>query len=369
MRIHPFKALKPDFGAISLPEAYCDRIKHDFDLHLSNGLFQRLERESLFAYQIEAHHRKHLGLIVSNELLDFFSGKIKKHENTLSERERQQMHLFMQWRSVLKPVLLTYPPVEAISNQLKAITAQEEPIVQVKMEVSRQIHKIWRIDRPEDIARLQALFEAHVHCAYIADGHHRTTAMALLHNSSQETPTRCRDRLFSAYFASDQLDILDYNRVVEALTQMSPIRFMADLAKYFDIQPMDAPRRPLQKHELVMGIRKEWFSLRWRTELLAQYADDAPLLDATLLNEHVLSGIVGITDVRTDTRITYVDGTRGIAGIKKAMKLSKNHVAFWLYPVSPADMMALADLGQTLPPKSTWFEPRLKSGILIHPLD
>ncbi|MFN4080384.1 MAG: DUF1015 family protein [Saprospiraceae bacterium] len=369
MRIQPFQALKPDFSRIALPEAFCDRIKHDFDLHRRNGLFERLERESLFAYQIEAHQRKHIGLIVSNALSDFFSGKIKKHENTLSEREQQQMELFAQWRSVLKPVLLTYPPVEAISNQLKAITTQGEPIIVAKMESSRQTHKIWAIDSAEDIERLQALFEAHVRCAYIADGHHRTTAMARLNAQERDPSNDHNGRLFSAYFASDQLDILDYNRVVEALTQITPTRFMADLSKYFDIQPLDAPRRPLQKHEMVMGIRKEWFSLRWRTELLAQLAGEAPLLDATLLNEYILSGIVGITDVRTDTRITYVDGIKGIAGIKKAMKPSKDRVGFWLHPVSPADMMALADLGQTLPPKSTWFEPRIKSGILIHPLD
>ena len=188
--------------------------------------------------------------------------------------------------------------------------------------------------------------------------------MAMLHEQRDLHPSFDFDHLFCAFFAADQLDILDYNRVAEIPPEMSAVQFMAHLSKVFNIELLESVRRPKDKHEIVMCLRKEWYSLHWRPELLRGLDKQNALLDASLLNKKVLGKILGIHDVRTDTRVAYVDGSKGLQGLRKAAN-SRNKVGFALYPVHFADLMFLADAGEILPPKSTYFEPRLKSGLLV----
>ena len=170
--------------------------------------------------------------------------------------------------------------------------------------------------------------------------------------------------LFCAFFATDQLDILDYNRTAQIPKGMTAAQFMAHISKVFDIELLESARRPTDKHEIVMLLRKEWYSLHWRAEILQGLDEQNALLDAALLNERVLGNILGINDVRTDTRVAYIDGSKGLEGLQKSSNAS-NRVGFALFPVHFDDMMFLADAGEILPPKSTYFEPRLKSGMLV----
>ena len=369
MQIKPFQAISPKFKLVSSPDKFCEEAKDMYQQYTEMGLFAEEAQPGLYIYRIEAADRKHTGLVALNDVEDFLAGKVKKHEKTLSEREEYQIRLLLQWEAVLKPVLLTYPPSLAIETWLDGYAGSHKPLFSTHFAKSHQTHRVWAVTHADDIRQAQDLFAEQVQSVYIADGHHRTTTIALLHEQAAKQYAQYDfDHLFCAFFAADQLDILDYNRVVEGLEHISPASFVARLSRLFDIETLPAPRRPEHKHELVMCLRKEWFSLCWRTEILAEYPVDRVLLDAEMLNTRVLRDVFGIQDVRSDQRIIYVEGSKGIRGIEKQVGQSRARVGFMLYPVAFDDMMRLADLGESLPPKSTFFEPRLRSGMLVQSL-
>ncbi len=335
-----------------------------YQQYVKDGLYIKVPQPAFFIYQIKSVTGEHTGLVALNEVEDFFDGKVKKHEATLGAREKQQRDLFLQWEAILKPVLLTYPTVPSISAWLNAFIHYHKPLFDTKFKNGKVLHRVWAVTEEQAIRELQNLFSSNVKSTYIADGHHRTTTIALLHEQRDQYPAFDFDHLFCAFFATDQLDILDYNRVAEIPLGMSAVQFMAHISKVFDIELLESPRRPEDKHEIVMLLRHEWYSLHWRPELLSGLDEQNALLDASLLNERVLGNILGIHDVRSDTRVVFVDWSKGLNGLQKSANI-RNKVGFSLYPVNLADMIFLADAGEILPPKSTYFEPRLKSGMLV----
>jgi len=366
MKLKPFQALYPNFDFIASPDVFCNDAKESFRTFQDHGFFEKLKQDALYVYQIESKTRKHTGLIGLNEVEDFFDGKVKKHEKTLSEREHQQMQLFLRWNAILKPVLLTYPSIPVINQWLEMFTQTHTPLFSTRFVRDEETHRVWTVTDPEEIRMVQDLFSANIHGVYIADGHHRTSTVALLHERLKDkSPEYDFDHLFCAFFAVDQLDILDYNRVLSGLKTVSPVQFVVKLSKSFEITVLDGPRKPAYKHEMILLAQKEWYSLQLRQAVLDKYPAGTVVLDANILNELVLHDIFCIKDVRTDTRITYVEGSKGLDGMKKAVGSSMDRVGFMLYPVDIDDMMGLADLGESLPPKSTYFEPRMKSGILV----
>ncbi len=365
MTITPFAALFPDFSQVAIPGDFCENAKFAYPIYIQDGVVQETTAVACYIYQIEVRHRKHTGFIALNAMSDFLHAKIKKHEKTLREKEEQQKDLFLQWRAQLKPVLVTYPSVKVLDDWLLEYAQHHKPLFTTRFPQDHEIHRVWAVTDSRQILYLQQLAQQHIRTTYIADGHHRASAMALLQEAHKEAfPELDFDHLLCAYFAEDQLDILDYNRVVEGNPAQSPMRLMADLSRIFDIEPLEALRKPTEKHEIILTFRKEWYALRWKTAILAQYPPDETLLDVTMLNNHVLHDILAIKEVRTDTRIIYIDGSKGLSGMRKTMKGHKNRLGFLLYPILFADVMHIADSGETLPPKSTYFEPRLKSGLL-----
>lgn len=364
MKIKPLRACYPNLDLIESLDVFCDEAKNLYRNYVDQGLYKKVPERAVFIYQIQSVTGEHTGLVALNEVEDFFDGKVKKHEATLSEREKQQMNLFLRWDAILKPVLLTYPTVPSIRAWLNGFVQKSKPLFVAKFKQGRVQHRVWPVTDEHAIAELQTLFAQHVKSTYIADGHHRTTTMAMLHEQREQYPDYDFDHLFCAFFATDQLDILDYNRAVEIPKTITTAQFVAYISKVFDIEVLDAARHPTAKHELVMCLRKEWYSLRWRPKILRDRGEQNDLLDASLLNELVLENILGIHDVRSDARVTYIDGSKGMEGLRKAAT-GRNRVGFALFPVHFADMMFLADAGEILPPKSTYFEPRLKSGMLV----
>jgi uncharacterized protein (DUF1015 family) len=369
MKIKPFRAVYPRFELIDSPDDFCENAKFAFPEFQDAGWLTHAEQDAFYIYQIRSRrHAPHTGIVAMNHISDFLNGKIKKHEKTLREKEIQQAELFLRWNAVLKPVLLTYSPVEDISAWMAHFTKKNKPLFSVRFDKGGEVHSLWVINERADTEHLRQLFAVQVKKAYIADGHHRTTTVAMLHETQAEMQhIGDFDHLFCAFFSADQLDILDYNRVVEGLNpQLSSLRFMALLSKVCDIEVLEKLERPTQKYELTMYVKKEWYRLRWKKEVLARFQNTPVILDVSLLNELIIKDILGIQDVRTDTRITYVEGSKGIEKVKKITNASPKHrIGFVLHPVSFADMMQVSDHGDTLPPKSTYFEPRLRSGLLI----
>jgi uncharacterized protein (DUF1015 family) len=374
MHIKPFRASYPLFDRIPSPDTFCSQAKNAFLEYKQNALLARTEKRSLYIYQIELHHRLHTGIVALNDVQDFFTGHVKKHEKTLRARENRQMDLILRWGAILKPVLLTFPPVPALNAWLETYTGAHPPLLETYFRKDGQKQRLWVVSDPADIEHVQRLFEREVHDVYIADGHHRTSTVALLHQEHKlEYPALDFDHLFCAFFATDQLDILDYNRVVEGLNDLSPEQFFGRLAKVLDIELIANPRKPRKKHELKLFFRGHWYRLSWKPEILAAFRPGKRsfpvLLDVSLLNELVLQDILGIQDFRTSARISYVEGTKGLQGVRKAVKDAPDTLGFVLHAVSFEDMMCIADAGKVLPPKSTYFEPRMKSGMLIKLLE
>ncbi len=264
-------------------------------------------------------------------------------------------------------MLLTYPAVPAVSRWAEAQAEGKEPFLQVYFERERQVHVLWEVTQAEAIREIQELFAGQVGTAYIADGHHRTTSTALLYERTEDWAQRARyANLLCAFFPSTDLDIHDFNRVVEGSGDLSLTLFMARLSQLFDIEIPEAPVRPRRKYELLMFVNHEWYYLRWKPAVLAEYGNEPVLLDSRLLNERVLRDLLGIEDVRTDQRVEYVEGPRGLEAFWRHAAQKDLCVGFCLYPVELPEMISLADQDRALPPKSTWFEPRMKNGLLVY---
>ena len=219
------------------------------------------------------------------------------------------------------------------------------------------------------IEKIQQLFVKKIPETYIADGHHRSAASALLYSRiKKKKKINPYEDLLCAFFQEDQLEIYDYNRIVDASGDITITQFMAKLSQVFDFEILNKPAKPKRKHEIVMFVYKEWFLLKWKPEILKKYKNQKIILDARLLDEHVLKNILGIKDVKTDTRIKYVSGTIGIEAIRTKTLKSESKVGFCLYPAQMSDLLTTADEGGVMPPKSTWFEPRMKNGLIVQEL-
>lgn len=368
MRITPFQAIYPRLNFITSTDSFFDSVKEEYNHHLANGFFLRTDEEGVYLYEIVGRERNYIGLIANIDLEDYAEGKIKKHEQTMTEKEQLQIQLLLRRKAIVKPVLLCYPQVDAIKHWLLEQKQKSEPFLEAFFERNQETHRIWQVTNETAVKNIRKLFANQVAKAYVADGHHRIAAAAILRRNMADQPGGQRyGRLLCALFGSDQLEILDYNRVVDGLHDLSPTKFMALLSRYFNIKPLTGPAPPRRKHELTMFLQKEWYRLRWRKRVLKKHKHREVLLDTMLLNEHILGEILGMEDVRKDTHVEYVIGPLGLEGLRKKTLQSPYNVGFALHPIYLKDMMQLVDFGQVLPPKSTWFEPRMKNGLIVYP--
>ena len=366
MHIKPFQAVLPKLEYISSADSFFDSIKEAYAEHRERGFFMKFPREALFIYRISGGACSYTGLIACCDIRDYLKGKIRKHESTLADKEQKQIQLFLRRRAEVKPVLLTYPEVPHISDWTKAFLENHEPFMKVFFEKDGQEHSLWELSERRYIREITDLFAGQVPVSYIADGHHRTTSTALLYEQTRAPLLKRRFRkLLCAFFPSTDLAIHDFNRVVEGMNHLSLSSFMDRLAGLFHIEMLDGPRRPFRKHELVMFVHGRWFLLQWKEAVLENYGKDGLILDSRLLNELVLEGILGIVDVRVDHRIEYIEGSQGLEGIWQRVSAKESRIGFCLYPVKLQELIMLADRGQLMPPKTTWFEPRMKNGLVV----
>ena len=370
MRIRPFQAVYPNFDFITSVDGFFGDVKNQYPEYRKSGFFKKASQEALYIYQIKDEHHSYTGLIAGADIHDYLDGKIKKHENTLSDKEQQQMHLMMSRNAVVKPVLLTYPEVPEISALIEACIKKRKEFFSAVFESSHQEHTFWEISEGHLIQQFEDLFEEKVPAVYIADGHHRCSTTSLMYK--QLVPKNKEGNcglLLSAYFPNTELKIHDYNRVVEGLTDTTLTHFMARLSQLVDIEILTEAIKPAAKHEIAMIVNHEWYLLRWKPEVLKAYEHEDVLLDVSLLDEKILSEILGIEDVRTDMRIRYIEGPKGIEEVRSRTVRNANRVGFILFPATLDDLLRTADAGKTMPPKSTWFEPRIKNGLIILELD
>jgi uncharacterized protein (DUF1015 family) len=368
MRIHPFRALIPNFDRISSMPEFCETAKFNFHERVVSGDVRQRTLPAVFVVEIVTASDKHTGIIALNSISDYHMGRIKKHEKTLARREQEYHSLLQEWQAVIKPVLLTYSPVPDVNKWINSIVKKREPNYTV--DFGTETHRIWVEESDAKIWDIQRIFERQVSNAYIADGHHRTTTVAqfdLLQHSEHAPDTRFNFKyLYCAYFDSEQLKIKGYHRTFEVDEHFDWPYFRQLLAADFTVTSLQEPRLPLKKHEIVLVFEEQSISLNWTPP--PPTVPPTVHLDANLLNEHIFQQHFGVTDPRSDTRIEVVDGAAGLPGVLAKLLKNPRKLGILLHPVLFNDLKRLSDQGQVLPPKSTWFEPRIKSGLLAQSL-
>ncbi|MCB0521937.1 MAG: DUF1015 domain-containing protein [Lewinellaceae bacterium] len=366
MHIQPFQAVYPDTGLISSADHFFSNVKEKFNDYWDSGFFKKLPQEGLYIHRIHSPKRIFTGMVACIDVQDYLDGHVKKHENTLAAAEQEQTQLLLRRSAQVKPVMLTYRKVQAIDDILNHYAAAHPSFLEVHFDEVDEQHQFWEIKEGLIIQQLQALFQEQVADTYIADGHHRTSSAAMLFKrfgkKKADNPFRW---LPCAFYPTTELEIHDYNRIVEGLNDLKPTVFMAQLSRVFEIEVLKKPHKPARKHELTMYLDRAWFGLRWRKSVLDTYKNEPVILDVNLLNEQVLKGILGIRNVRTDARVKYLQGPKGLDILKERTLKNEERLAFCLHPVKMEDFLQISDLGGVLPPKSTWFEPRIRSGLLV----
>ena len=365
MRIHPFQGIYPNFDYITSPDTFFGNVKQEYPQYAANGFFNKSSNKGLYIYRIEDAHNTCTGLICSVDIRDYLEGKIKKHENTLAAKEQKQMHLLFQRKAMVKPVLLIHPEIQALDNILTHYIANHSPFYTTTFEEEGQKHTFWEIAEENDIQKVQTVFKEHIPETYIADGHHRSSTTALLHERRKGKEDAGRyDKMLCAFFPYQALVIHDYNRVIEDLGNLSSAMFMAQLSQVFHIHPLNTSGLPAHKHQIVLFLEGEWYKLDWKQKILEADAHSVTL-DAGLLDKYVLRDILNIENTSTDGRVKYVEGTVGLDEFTSRIIKEDKRIGFCLYPVELQDLLRVADLNQTMPPKSTWFEPRMKNGLIV----
>lgn len=351
-------------------QAAYDKAVENFKAWQSRGWLVQDNKPCYYIYAQTMDGRTQYGLVVCAHTDDYAEGKIKKHELTRKEKEDDRMiHVNIQ-NANIEPVFFSYPDNAEIEKIVKKYTAQEPEYDFVAEDGFG--HHFWVIDSQEDIDRITELF-GEVPAFYVADGHHRTAAAARVGAERRKSnPNHRGDEEYNWFmtvaFPESQLKIIDYNRVVKDLNGLTPEQVLEKLSEDFTVKEVGADiYRPDHHHNFSMYLAGKWYSLEAKE---GRYDDSDPIgvLDVTILSNLVLDKILGIKDLRTDKRIDFVGGIRGLGELSKRVDSGEMAVAFALYPVSMKQLVDIADSGNIMPPKTTWFEPKLRSGLAIHKL-
>lgn len=361
MLIRPFRAVLPNMKFVASPKTFFSSVREKYPDYKKGNFFKKAAKEAIYVLQIERNGELHEGIVTCTHIDEFISQRIKKHENTISSKEQQQIDLILRRGAGVKPVLVFHKEVKKISTWIKEIVSRKK-LLEVKFS-SKEIHRIWTITDAEEIEHICKLFDKHVPEGYIADGHHRCASTALMSANHDKEDINPYEYLMTSFFPSSHLKIYDFNRIVNALQDISPVRFTVQLSKYCDIQVLDEYRKPSEKFEIIMYLGKEWYSLKWKNKLLRSKKE--VLLDANLMNKYILKETLDFQDIRTDTRIKYLEGVKSVDSFKNQCNKIENSIGFILYPVDIKDLIEIADNKKIMPPKSTWFEPRMKNGIIV----
>lgn len=367
MKLVPFNAIYPNLNLIASPDSFFGTVKSQFTEYQSSGFFKNSKERSLFVYSLTSRGVTHRGIVACTDIEDFNNGRVLKHENTIAPKEQKMMNLMLQNKAMVKPILLAYDKVSAIDSIIEKTIAKSAPFLEVSFEETNEMHKIWQISSPKMLKQLKDAFKNNVPKSYIADGHHRAKTCQLLNetNNKNEVIDTKLSNVLTIYFSWDQLTIYDFNRCVDAFQNYSPIKFMAELSKYCKIKSIKRAKKPIKKHQFTMNLLGEWYSLKWKKTLLEKHKKDTVLFDTHLLSEYVFKKILGIEKIKEDPRIKYIEGTIDATGMGSIIAENQNRVGFCMFPIEALDVKKISDNDKTLPPKSTWFEPRIKNGILV----
>lgn len=370
-----YRVIKPE---IDFPAGYDEHAKEvyvkgaeNFKNLQASGMMIQDEKENFYAYEITMGDHVQTGLVGCCAIDDYFENNIKKHELTRPDKEEDRKNHVRYSKMNYEPVFFSYPHVNDINTIINR-NKERAPLHDITTK-DGLIHRLWVIDGDEDIKAISSLFESKVPSIYIADGHHRTAAGALVGKELREAAGgssndgKRYNYFMAVLFPDNELKIIDYNRVVKDLNGLSEDEFLDQLSTAFDIEKVTGQAKPSGLHEFGMYMDGSWYRLTAKDDT---FDDNDPIgvLDVTILSDSVLEPLLGIKDLRTDKRIEFVGGIRGLGELEKRVDSGEMKVAFALFPVSMKQLVDISDNDMIMPPKVTWFEPKLRSGLFVHDL-
>ena len=339
-----------------------DKAKENLDAFISRKVLFRESKACYYIYELTMNGKSQTGLVCGSSVDDYENNLIKKHEFTRPEKEQDRINHIKTSGAQTGNVFLAYrnvAEIDALINKWK----ERSPVYNFTADDNIQ-HTIWIVNDDKIIEKISTLFKEKVPCTYIADGHHRAASAAKVRAALGKDATDGANIFLTTLFPSDQLYIMDYNRVVTDLNGLSNEDFLSAIKNKFTVEKADKAFSPANLHEFGMYLNKQWYHLTANKD---SYTDDPiGILDISILSDNILDPFLNIKDQRTDKRIDFVGGIRGLKELEKRVNDGEMAVAFSLHPVTIQQLFDIADSGNVMPPKSTWFEPKLRDGLLTH---
>ena len=352
----------PDTTDVHSQKVY-DTAKENLDAFISRNIVFRESKPCYYIYQLIMNKRSQTGLVCGSSVDDYENNLIKKHEFTRPEKEQDRINHIKTTGAQTGNVFLAYNNVAEIDAIINKWKKEKNPVYDL-VAADKVQHTIWVINDTDTIQAITDLFKTKVPCTYIADGHHRAASAAKVRQALGKKSPKGADIFLTTLFPAAELKIMDYNRLVKDLNGSSADELLGKISEKFSIEKAGSAVAPSQLHEFVMYMDKQWYKLVAKEGTYSN--DPIGVLDVTILQENILSPLLGIADPRTDKRIDFVGGIRGLAELEKRVDSKEMKVAFSLYPVSIGQLTDIADSGNVMPPKSTWFEPKLRDRLLTN---
>ncbi|MBX2908672.1 MAG: DUF1015 domain-containing protein [Chitinophagales bacterium] len=371
---NPFSFLHVSKAEIDLPqntsqysESVYEKATANFKKLIADGVLVKDENASFYIYSLTMNGRTQTGLVACCSIEEYENNIIKKHEFTRPEKEEDRIKHIATLEAQTGPIFLTYRDNDAIDKIVENYVSQPPLYSFVANDGVK--HEVWRVGDVPAVRTLVQLFAQNVRFLYIADGHHRAASAVKIgqkirSESSIHTGQEEYNFFLSVLFPASQLAIMDYNRVVKDLNGNSPEQFLNKVKENFEVTEVSSTYSPKGLHDFGMFLNGKWYQLTAKSTTVKE--DAIGVLDVTILQNFLLQPILGIEDPRTDKRIDFVGGIRGLKELEKRVNSGEMAVAFALFPVSLEQLMAIADTNNVMPPKSTWFEPKLRDGLFIH---
>ncbi|MCD7825068.1 MAG: DUF1015 family protein [Clostridiaceae bacterium] len=373
----PLSFLKIDRAETMLPEEtspYDDKVYEKaaqlYEQMKADGSFVKEDSDCYYIYRLTMNGREQTGIVACASVDDYLGNVIKKHENTRAEKEQDRIRHVDALSAQTGPIFLAYRSDREINEVVERVRSTTEPLFDF-IAPDGIGHTIWKMEAADEVGKIRSRF-AQINDIYIADGHHRAASAVRVSQMRRKAhPDYSGEEEFnyflSVLFPDDQLMIMDYNRCVSDLNGLSKEEFLQKAAQHFTVSRLKWADAPKKKGQITMYLDREWYLLTASEEFL-QIRDAVRSLDVSLLQDYLLQPVLGIADPRTDDRIDFVGGIRGLAELEKRADTDMK-VSFAMYPTSIRELFDVADAGMLMPPKSTWFEPKLRSGLLIHELE
>ncbi|MCE2823942.1 MAG: DUF1015 family protein [Sediminibacterium sp.] len=341
-----------------------EQAKENLAAFIKRDVVFRESKECYYIYQLIMHGRSQTGLVCVSSVDDYENDIIKKHEFTRPEKELDRINHIKTSGAQTGNVFLAYRNNVGLDTLIENWKKTKTAVYDFEADDEIQ-HTIWVVNDESTIQEISSIFQNEIPCTYIADGHHRAASAAKVRAALGANAGKNADYFLTTLFPSNQLYIMDYNRVVKDLHGLTPAAFLEAVAKQFDVEQLSKePFKPAALHEIGMYLNGSWYKLTAKPGTFTE--DPIGILDVTILQNNILDGILGIADPRTDSRVDFVGGIRGLQVLVDRVDSGQFAAAFSLYAVTIDQLFAIADTGNVMPPKSTWFEPKLRDGLLTH---